>query len=314
MEKKLSLLIIGGTGFFGKSILDSFKRGLLEEFNINKILVLARNTDRFKLEYPELYFNGVELIKEDISTINSLPEADLVIHAATSTNMNNYNSNSKKNNNIELAVSNFCSLAPRYHSYSKILYCSSGIVYGKQPLDIEKIDENFIFQQNLNEFSLEKKIYCLCKRFAEKEIINLGKSGLSVSIARCFTFYGKYLPKDQHYAYGNFIGQAEKGETVKVQTNGIVYRSYMNADEMVKSLITIVIHSSNKCPIYNVGSDKQITIHDLAEKIAKKYKVNYEFILKENKKIEDRYVPNVDKLKKICISISKPNKNLKIND
>ena len=39
MEKKQSLLIIGGTGFFGKSILDSFKRGLLKEFNINKILV-----------------------------------------------------------------------------------------------------------------------------------------------------------------------------------------------------------------------------------------------------------------------------------
>jgi len=44
-----SLLIIGGTGFFGKSILDSFKRGLLSEFNISKIIILARNIDKFKL-------------------------------------------------------------------------------------------------------------------------------------------------------------------------------------------------------------------------------------------------------------------------
>jgi dTDP-glucose 4,6-dehydratase len=46
-----SLLIIGGTGFFGKSILDSFKRGVLNDFNITKILVLARNTDKFKVEF-----------------------------------------------------------------------------------------------------------------------------------------------------------------------------------------------------------------------------------------------------------------------
>ena len=142
MEKKLSLLIIGGTGFFGKSILDSFKRGLLEEFNINKILVLARNTDRFKLEYPELNFDGVELINGDISTMKLLPEADFVIHAATSTNMNDYNtiSNNDGKKSIKEAVSNYCSIVPFFHSKSKILYCSSGAVYGKQPIDVDKIE------------------------------------------------------------------------------------------------------------------------------------------------------------------------------
>jgi hypothetical protein len=72
-----SLLVIVGTGFFWKSILDSFKRGLLNEFNITKILVLARSTDKFKLEFPEFITNGVELINGDISTIKTLSFSDV---------------------------------------------------------------------------------------------------------------------------------------------------------------------------------------------------------------------------------------------
>ena len=231
MEK--SLLLIGGTGFFGKSILDSFKRGLLIDFNISKIIVLSRNVEQFKIDYPELCFKGVELLNGDVSIIKSIPYADFVIHAASSTNMNDYTnvSNNNGKNNIEQAIINYCKLAPYYHLQSKILYCSSGAVYGKQPLNLEKIDEEFIFQQDLNDLSSEKKNYCLGKRFAENEIINLGKSGLNVSIARCFTFSGKYLPKDQQYALGNFIGHAERGETITVKTNGVVYRSFLSADK-----------------------------------------------------------------------------------
>ena len=298
-----SLLIIGGTGFFGKSILDSFKRGLLSEFNISKIIILARNIDKFKLEFPELNIDGVELIKGDISNFKSLPVVDFVIHAATSTNMNDY-SHIYKNagkNNIEKAVSNFCNLATSYHSKSKILFCSSGAVYGKQPLNIEKIDENFPLQENLSNLSVEKKNYCLGKRYAEGEIIKLGILGLDVSIARCFAFYGKYLPKDQHYAYGNFIANAEKGENITVKTNGIVYRSYMFADDLVISLMKILLVSSPLCPIYNVGSDDSKKLHEIAEEIAIKFGVKCQHNIKSDSIEIDRYVPDVSKLNKLLV-------------
>jgi len=51
-----SLLVIGGTGFFGKSILDIFQRGNLDKYGINKIIITARRVDEFKLKYPELMF------------------------------------------------------------------------------------------------------------------------------------------------------------------------------------------------------------------------------------------------------------------
>lgn len=299
MEKKLNLLVIGGTGFFGKSILDSFKRGLLNNYNISKIIILSRNTEQFAIDYPELVIEGVDLLSFDITSISELPKADYVIHAATSTNMNDYNNiyNNIGKNNIEKSVSNYCRIALRHHFKSKILYCSSGAVYGKQPLNIEKIDENFPLQQDLSNLSIEKQNYCLGKRFAEKEIIGLGKLGLSVSIARCFAFSGKYLPKDQHYAFGNFIDKAEKGEDIIVSATGVVYRSYMEADELVISLFEILQIASINCPILNVGSDTIITLEQLAKKIANEYNVNYSCPNLNKNIILDRYVPNTNRLK-----------------
>ena len=299
-----TLLVLGGTGFFGKSILDAFKKRLLKDFNISKVIILARNTDQFKIDYPELSFDGVEFINGDIGSMSTLPLADLVVHAASSTNLNDYIDSNVLGGkiNIERTVANYCALAPFYHANSKIIYCSSGAVYGKQPLNVEKIDENFNFSKDLTELSIEKQNYCLGKRFAEKEMINLGKLGLNVSIARCFAFYGKYLPKDQHYAYGNFIGSAEKGEKIIINAEGIVFRSFMEADDLVESLIEIALTSNPNCPIFNVGSDKQVSIYELAKNIAVNYGVECEFKKFDDSKIIDRYVPNVDKLKKLLIA------------
>ena len=290
-----SLLIIGGTGFFGKSILDSFKRGLLKKYEIFKIIILARNTKKFEIEYPELISDAVEFINGDIEKINLLPFADYVIHAATSTNMNDYLN--KSNHNFEIAIKNYFFLAQHFHSKSKILYCSSGAVYGKQPLDVEKIDENHKFKEDLSDLSEEKRAYCLSKRYAEKEISNLGMSGLSVSIARCFAFSGKYLPRDKHYAYGNFVDEAEQGKDIIVNAKGTVYRSYMTADQLVSALFQILQVASTKCPIFNVGSDTIITLEELAKKIAKEYSVNYSCPNLNKNIILDRYVPNTNRLK-----------------
>lgn len=299
MKKSKSLLIIGGTGFFGKSFLDSFKRGLLEDYGISQIIVLSRSIEKFKLNYPELVFGGVEFLIGDISNLESLPETDYIIHAASSTNMADYDKQSLNAGkiNIENSVVNFCRIASKSELKSKILYCSSGAVYGKQPVELENISEDFPFNENLSDLSIEKQNYCQGKRFAESKIIELGKSGSNVSIARCFAFSGKYLPKDQHFAYGNFVSQAEKGEKILVKTNGVVYRSYMDADDLVISLMNILLVSSYACPIYNVGSDKSIAIHDLAAYIAKKYNVDFQFDITEMNKVIDRYVPNIYKLK-----------------
>ena len=293
-----SLLIIGGTGFFGKSILHSFQRDLLSQFGIERIIVGARNIESFQNKFPELIDHRIQLVKMDVSTLTELPHADVVIHAATSTDATDYKTNSNGEKiNIEQSTLNYFKLAQRYHRTSKIVYCSSGAVYGQQPDDLEKMDEDFQLQDvsNLIEY---KRDYALGKRNAENEITKLGSLGLNVSIARCFAFHGKYLPREQHFAYGNFVGAAERGEVIEVKANHRVVRSYMHADDLVYSLIKIALHSSPQCPVFNVGSDKAIEIRDLANQLGQQYNVPVIIAPITSDKI-DRYVPNTDKLKRL---------------
>jgi nucleoside-diphosphate-sugar epimerase len=293
-----SLLIIGGTGFFGKSILDLFIRGGLQNYGVKKIIIVARHIDEFKLKYPELINDYVQLISLDISTCNSLPDADLVIHAAASSNARDYIIEPNRHrSNIEVATFNYCELAGKYHRNAKIVYCSSGAVYGQQPNNVDSMAEDFPFQ-DVNEMVEYKRDYAIGKRISENAIQKLGVAGLNVSIARCFAFYGKYLPRDQHFAYGNFIGAAEQGKNIEVHAKHQVIRSYMQADEMVHSLMQIALEANPKCPIYNVGSGETIEIRDLAKKIADQYGVGVNINEIENNNV-DRYIPDISKLNQL---------------
>jgi dTDP-glucose 4,6-dehydratase len=50
----MKLFILGGTDFFGKSIIDSFQRGLLAPYGVDRLLVGARNIESFQNKFSEL--------------------------------------------------------------------------------------------------------------------------------------------------------------------------------------------------------------------------------------------------------------------
>jgi len=295
----MKLLIIGGTGFFGNSIVHSFISNKLDEFKVNQLYILSRSSVDFIKAHPEFINPRIEYINGDIATVDFLPDADIIIHAASSTNQIDYLEDSiREKENTEKGVSNYIKLAKKFHKNSNIVYCSSGAVYGKQPSDVLNIAENFPFQ-DLEGMSFLKRDYALSKRNSENLFIKSGKQGLNVSIARCFSFYGKYLPEDSHFAYASFLKSAKKGKDIIVNADHEVIRSYMHADDLVNSLIKVALSSNSNCPIYNVGSDKPISIFLLAKKIALEFNVNVITKKKINYNLIDRYVPNTDKLKTI---------------
>jgi len=291
-----SLLIIGGSGFFGKSILDAYSRGLLNSWEIDSIRILSRNATRLKLEFPSLIDKSIELINGDISTCHELPVADYVIHAAASTDAANYLARPEvEKKNIQAGTYNYCNLAKKFHRNSRILYCSSGAVYGQQPANLEYLVEEFD-GGDVDEMSPVKRDYASAKRDAEKAITILGTEGASVSIARCFSFVGGYLPRDRHFAIGNFIEDGLMGRPTYVMSKTPVYRSYMHADDLVNWLMVICENANSYCPVYNVGSDFALTITDLAELVAKRFNVEvYKPELVQE--CVDRYIPSIVKAK-----------------
>ncbi len=290
-----TLLVIGGSGFFGKSILDAFSRNLLDPWHVGKVIVMSRNAKTLLEDAPILVGPNVELFSADITNIEGLPFADYVIHAAASTDVRNYLSSPEHEKiNIQAGTYHYCDLAKIHHAKSKIVYVSSGAVYGVQPSFLDKIDESFV--GNLSEMPPGKLDYAVAKKDAEKAIVELGCAGLNVSIARCFAFIGSWLPRNQHFAIGNFLDDVLNNRPIVVKATHQVYRSYMYADDLVEWLMTIADHASPDCPTYNVGSDQAIPIGDLAKQLAKHYHLPAVAPAISEAKI-DRYIPSIKKAK-----------------
>lgn len=290
-----SLLIIGGTGFFGKSILDGYKRGLLKPWGINLIYVLARHAQKLKIDAPELMEFSIKLVNGDIATCTELPVADYVIHAAASTDAANYLSRPEvEKRNIQAGTFNYCELAKKFHQKSRIVYCSSGAVYGQQPPDLDMIPEDYC-GGSVDEMSPTKRDYAAAKRDAENAIMEMGKQGISVSIARCFAFIGVYLPRDKHFAIGNFIEDGLNKRPIAVKADHYVYRSYMYADDLVEWLMTIAAASNPNCPVFNVGSDEALEIREVARIVADKFTVPLKSAVISKPNV-DRYIPSIGKI------------------
>ena len=293
----MKILLTGGTGFFGKSILDSYRRKLLEPWKIDNVIIMSRNPYTLTNHHPELITDGVEYFKGDISNIDYLPSADYVIHAAASSNASRYIShNLEEKDNIVSGTSNYCRLAEEFHTKSKIVFCSSGAVYGYQPDSLMFLSEDSEFG-DVSKLDDVKKSYAYAKRQSESEINTLGEKNMNVSIARCFSFVGKYLPRNQHFAIGNFIDNGVNGYEINVKAERLVYRSYMYADDLVTWLMTLASISDSKCPIYNVASDKAVEIRELAKIMSKICNVGVRSIEPNNNSIVDRYIPSIEKAK-----------------
>ena len=286
------LLILGGSGFIGSSIVDYAIDKKLLNNKINKIYILSRNKKSKKINNKYIKIN---YLRNNILDVKKLPTADYIIYCL-------------KNENIKISndyFSQFKKLIKQFKFKPKILFTSSGAVYGKninkkKNLESEKISINSV--KNLIGY---KKKYAMEKIFLEKKFKQLSLENYKISIARCFTFIGKNIIK-YNYAISDLINDANNDRKITLNSNINVFRSYMNSDDLCKWLIKILIKSNKKCPIYNVGSDKVINLKDLTKKIGAIKNKKISIKLKESKKF-DYYVPSINKARKklnLKISIS----------
>ena len=271
-----NLTIIGGSGFIGKSFIDAYQKGNLKKFKIKGINILSRSPQKIRKEMGKS-FKGIKIFRGDISNLKNLPKSELIIYASEPANIQIYSKKivTKYNN----AIKNFYELSKK-NKYSKILYISSGSVYGK---NIKK---------------KKYRYYNDVKKFSENIIKKLSKRSVKTSIARCFSFVGPYLPLTSNYAIGNFILDGFSKKKINVKANSKVYRSYLFSDDLINWLVKINLNSNKSCPVYNVGSNKKIEIKDLAKMIGNIFSKEIKTKKNINNKKIDLYVPNINKIKK----------------
>lgn len=294
----MNLLIIGGTGFFGKAILTFL---LNNKSDIQTITIVGRSAKSFKKIYPHycdienIHFYSIDILK-NLNDLGS--EYTHIIHAAADssnvsqlTYLDRYNQIVNGTIAVLEYIKNNCPEA-------KLLFVSSGGVYGQMPQNINSFKEDHPLTHNLLD---PTKVYSIAKIAAENLCaIYHEMYGLKLSIVRCFSFSGFHLPLDVHFAIGNFVKNAISSEDITIQGNGLSDRSYLDQNDLAEWILTICKKDSFNCTLYNIGSDRKINIASLANMVSKISNKDIKVkILNQNRKElkQSRYVPDISKIK-----------------
>lgn len=276
------LFITGGTGFFGKSMLDYRLRHPEWSWAKAEWVVLSRAPEHFKFASPALANQpGISFVAGDVRDF-AFPGGyfDAIIHAATSavTTMSDDEMTSVildgTKHIAEFAMTTGC---------SKVLFTSSGAVYGPRTAPANEEDDCRPFTA-----------YGKGKLEAEKILI---ESGLEAKIARCFAFVGPHLNRGIHFAIGNFIQNCLDGNPIVINGDGTPLRSYLYADDLVEWLFAILQRGESGRP-YNVGSDHAVSIRELAETVRDAMGSKSEIVVKGTPKVGEEpsvYVPSIER-------------------
>lgn len=285
------LFVTGGTGLFGRWMLESFLRandllGLRAE-----AIVLTRNPRRAARSAPHVMGHpAITLWEGDVrSFAYPLQECTHVLHMATETVLDTSAAAS-----FETAIKGterVLGLAA-VRATRRFLYTSSGAVYGIQPPDCERVEEEYAGAPRPEDVS---RGYGHGKRAAEFLCaVAAEESGLEVKIARCFALVGPLLPLDINFAIGNFIRDALYRGYIELTGDGTPRRSYLYAADLAVWLWTILMKGQSARP-YNVGSEEDISILDLARLVARLLKPGIEIRVAQQPTAgarPPRYVPS----------------------
>jgi dTDP-glucose 4,6-dehydratase len=294
--KGQKIFITGGTGFFGHWLLESFIY-INDQLGLGaKAVVLSRHPEIFAENAPYLAHNpAIQLIRGDVCTFD-FPEGEyqFVIHAATDMNAKDYLSMFESMTQGTKRTLEFA----QTHGTQKLLLTSSGAVYGKQPVEMDRIPETFTGGPDPIDTAFtygegKRVSEVLCTLYSQR-------SKIETSIARCFTFVGPFLSSEKQYAIGNFIRDAIKGGPIVVKGDGNTLRSYLYAADLAIWLWTILLNGK-KGQAYNVGSSEIISIAELANEVSQKISpsVPVKFEISDQIKIErNKYIPSTVKAEK----------------
>lgn len=257
MSRIRSLLVTGSNGFVGKSFLDYLSTLPIEERPLNLGLVSRGVSPQISDELAA--HTVITRIQADLTKPWEFGyPATHIVHLAADGSSSAYSME---------AADRFVSMVGNLVAWCRqlddpvLFHASSGACFGYVPIESEEF--------NAAEGLVEKKSVFVQSRLTAEETLRIAasKGFFDLRIGRLFSFIGKHLYEKPHYAVSAFVNMALEAKDIQIAGNPKTTRSYLSAEDMSDWMYKS-LHSGVGSEILSIGSDKPVTMKELADYIA----------------------------------------------
>jgi dTDP-glucose 4,6-dehydratase len=277
-----NLLVTGGCGFIGSNFINNIlcKYPNINVINIDALYYCAsENNVKFKESNNYKFIKGNICSKDLISHILVSYNIDTVIHfAAQSHVQNSFDDSILYTNDNIMGTHVLIEEIRKYGKVKKFVHISTDEVYGESKINEKKKDENTIL--------CPTNPYAATKAAAELLVQSYYHSyKLPIIITRCNNVFGENQYPEKVIPL--FIQQLKNNEKITIQGNGEAIRSFLYIDDAV-SAFEKILFKGEIGEIYNIASNNETSIYELATVLIKIMKPNVKDVNEYISYIQDR--------------------------
>jgi UDP-glucose 4-epimerase len=253
------ILVSGGAGNIGGALVKK-----LIENEENLVIVIDNLVTGNTQKLPSGNATNWKFIKGNVNNFNDISAVmnrygfDYIFHYAALVGVQRTLENPTKVLDDIQGIKNILDLA-KNTGVERIFFSSSSEVYG-EPVE---------FPQNEDTTPLNSKLpYAIVKNVGEAFLKSYKKEfDLNFTIFRFFNTYGPHQSQD--FVMSKFITAALLNKPITLYGDGSQSRTFCYIDDNTESTTNALYQNLYINDVVNVGSDVEITIKDLAEKIIK---------------------------------------------
>lgn len=257
MDKLKHILVTGGAGFIASSVAEKLASNP-DHFVVIVDNFLTGSQDKIPTsEHDNIRFIRCDVNNYvDLSVVMMSHHFEYVFHYAAVVGVQRTLDNPVLVLNDLQGFRNILELA-KNSGVKRVFFSSSSEVYG-EPVELPQNEETTPLNSRLP--------YAIVKNAGEAYLKSYHKEfGLSYTIFRFFNTYGPKQSKD--FVISRFLSSALKGEDIIVNGDGRQTRTFCYIDDNTEACLNAFYNNEIVNDVVNIGSDKEITIRELAEKI-----------------------------------------------
>lgn len=264
--KNSSVLVTGGAGFIGSHLTEEFvRRGssvtVIDNFSTGYRQNLAAVAERVDLR-------EINLVQNDLRPLLKERNFDLIVHTVANANVPASVENPKMDfEKNAVATFNLLEAVRECIPQARILHTSSAAIYGQGSETPTREDFTTVPVSPYGVSKLASENYAS---------IYAMLYGLRTATLRLFPVFGERLRKQVVYDLMSKIHH--NSEELFIQGDGKQVRDFNHVANVVEAYFTIAENGELRGEAYNIASDETVTIHQLAEMICERMRVDPRFV------------------------------------